>query len=246
MADRQLGNRWRQGGIALLGLTSLLAGCGGGSSGGGGNSPTTSRDMVALTFTWPTARSVVAPTRQVPQAANSVIIRIQDAAGFQDDRTLDRPPTSQNQTVTAEFFGLAPGTAAVTATAFTGHGGAGQDVAEATQTLTLMMGKQENSSISFTPIVKEIQVAPPQATVNQGATVDLNAAGFTDNGVETDPSPAGTWSSADTNIATVDQNGKVTGVNPGVVAITFTATSGGRTGSSTITVRGGDAEVILQ
>jgi uncharacterized protein YjdB len=203
-----------------------------------------SRGALALRFTWPPADA--APTRQAPQAANSVIVIIRDAKGFQDDRTLERPPSSQNQTVTAEFFGLAEGQASVTATAFTGHGGNGQQVAEAAQTLALTTGKQENATITLSPVVKEIRVAPPQATINQGETRDLNAAGYTDNGVETDPSPAGTWSTADANIATVDQSGVVTGVNPGVVAITFTATAHNRSGSSTITVRGGDAEVILQ
>jgi hypothetical protein len=242
MAEKRTTNRWRWGVIALPGLAILFVGC----SGGGGSTPPGSRGVLALKLEWPLTKSAKAPTRQAPQASNSAIVTIRDAKGFLDDRTLERPPTSQNQTVTAEFFGLAEGTASITANAFTGHGGNGQQVAEAAQTLTLTTGKQENVTITFAPIVKEIRVAPPQATINQGDTVDLNAAGYTDNGVQTDPTPAGTWSSADTSIATVDQKGKVTGVSPGSVAITFTATSNGRTGSSTITVRGGDAQVDLQ
>jgi uncharacterized protein YjdB len=242
MAVRRTSNGWCQGSeIILPALLVLLAGCGGG--GGSASQPAT-RGIVALKMTWPSATSTT--TRQVPNAANSAVITIQDAKGFQDDRIVERPPTSQNQTVTAEFFGLAEGPASVTASAFTGHGGNGQQVAQAAQTLTLATGKQVTSTIDFAPIVKEIRVAPPQASINQGDTVNLNAAGYTDNGVQTDPTPSGTWSSADTNIATVDQNGKVTGINPGVVAITFTAASNGLTGSSTITVHGGNAEVNLQ
>jgi len=47
-----------------------------------------------------------------------------------------------------------------------------------------------------------------------------------------------TWSSADTNIATVDENGIVTGVGEGDVIITVTTDDGGFTDECTVTVEG--------
>ena len=43
-----------------------------------------------------------------------------------------------------------------------------------------------------------------------------------------------TWTSSDTNVATIDANGLATGLNPG--ATTIVATSGDRSGSTTLTV----------
>lgn len=75
-------------------------------------------------------------------------------------------------------------------------------------------------------------VSPTSPTVAVGATVQLNAnvspAGATDK--------TGVWSTADAAIATVDQNGLVTGVAAGTVAITFTTNSGGKKGNRNVTV----------
>ena len=72
-----------------------------------------------------------------------------------------------------------------------------------------------------------LTVTPESATVAANSTVQLTAT--------VEPSGAAvTWASSDTNIATVDRNGKVTGVKEGTV--TITASSGDLVDSSVITV----------
>ncbi len=72
-----------------------------------------------------------------------------------------------------------------------------------------------------------LTVAPESATVAANSTVQLTAT--------VEPSGAAvTWASSDTNIATVDRNGRVTGVKEGTA--TITASSGDLVDSSVITV----------
>lgn len=83
-------------------------------------------------------------------------------------------------------------------------------------------------------VVSSIQITPASPSVDEGSTVTLaatakNAAGGTVNGTSF------TWTSANPAIATVGQStGVVTGVLAGTTQIT--ATGGGKTGSTTVTV----------
>lgn len=52
-----------------------------------------------------------------------------------------------------------------------------------------------------------------------------------------------TWSSSDESVATVDQNGKVTGITPGTATITVTTRDGGKTDSCEVTVK--DTEITI-
>ena len=73
-------------------------------------------------------------------------------------------------------------------------------------------------------VVASITVTPASATVVQGRTQQFNAQAFNSTG---QPISAGiTWSSANTDIATVSASGLATGVSPGTTDILATAANG--------------------
>ena len=91
------------------------------------------------------------------------------------------------------------------------------------------------SAITVTPPpVQSVTVSPPTLSLTQGQTGSLSATVVDVTGA-TVSSPSVAWSSKDPAIATVDPNtGVVTAVAVG--STTIDATSGGKTGSSTVTV----------
>jgi uncharacterized protein YjdB len=84
------------------------------------------------------------------------------------------------------------------------------------------------------PAVGTVTVAPTSATVNVAFTTTLAATVRDVNGVVI-PGAAVAWSSSNTLVAVVTQTGVVTGLLPGTA--TITASSGGKSGTSTITVQ---------
>jgi uncharacterized protein YjdB len=80
--------------------------------------------------------------------------------------------------------------------------------------------------------VTGVSVDPTSATIEVGATVQLNAA--------VEPADATdqvvTWSSADEAVVTVDANGLVTGVGEGTANVTVTTNDGGFSATAAITV----------
>ena len=89
------------------------------------------------------------------------------------------------------------------------------------------------SSITlFDSPVRGVSVDRPTLSVRAGDTFQIGAI--------ITPADANnravTWSSSNTNIATVNSNGVITGVNPGTAIITVTTAHGGHTATSTVTV----------
>ena len=93
--------------------------------------------------------------------------------------------------------------------------------------------------------ITQIALAPQNPTVAPGGTIVLSATGRDAGGVVQN-TPPGVWASSDTTTATVSATGVVTGIRPGVVQITFTDSVYGVSATTSVTVRGGDAEVIIQ
>ena len=60
--------------------------------------------------------------------------------------------------------------------------------------------------------------------MNVGETVTLHETVLPENATD----KSGVWSSTNAGIATVDQNGVVTGVGAGTATINFTSTNGGK------------------
>jgi len=97
-------------------------------------------------------------------------------------------------------------------------------------------GKFGTASLQVNPApVTSVAVTPPFDTTNVGGSVQLTASVQQQtNAGHPPPPPPVTWSSADEQIATVDDHGRVTGVAPGDVAITASANS--TSGSAQVTV----------
>ncbi|MDQ5844333.1 MAG: lamin tail domain-containing protein, partial [Acidobacteriota bacterium] len=75
-----------------------------------------------------------------------------------------------------------------------------------------------------TATVTSVDVSPSTATINRGRTQQFSATAF--NGVTPVPGATFTWSSSDTNVATIDTNGLATGVGIGTTTITATTSDG--------------------
>ena len=73
-----------------------------------------------------------------------------------------------------------------------------------------------------------VSVSAPSASIAAGATLKLTATGNLSNGDNSIVSSAVTWSSANTSLATVSNDGTVTTLKPGVVKLT--ATTGDKSG----------------
>lgn len=89
------------------------------------------------------------------------------------------------------------------------------------------------ATVTVFAAVSTIEVDPPTATVNPGATVQLQAIPKDSRGHVLQDRPL-TWSSLDPAIATVDANGLVAGLTTGTAHIQ--AASGNATGTAVITV----------
>jgi hypothetical protein len=83
------------------------------------------------------------------------------------------------------------------------------------------------------PVVTTVTVAPPSASIAIAATVALQATVKDQNGNPMTGQPV-TWSTSNASVAIVNASGIVTGVAAGPA--TITATSSGKTGTSSITV----------
>jgi len=88
------------------------------------------------------------------------------------------------------------------------------------------------------PKLKSITVSPSSASITAGQTIQLTATASPPNTATTF-----TWASANSAVATVSTSGLVTAVAQGTTSIT--ASSGGVTGSSTITVTSVSADPVL-
>jgi uncharacterized protein YjdB len=83
------------------------------------------------------------------------------------------------------------------------------------------------------PVVHHIIITPANPRVDEGKTIQLTATAYDSNN-NVIPGITFTWTSSNTNRATVSSTGLVTGVNDGNVSIT--ASAQGKSGSTTVRV----------
>ena len=99
-----------------------------------------------------------------------------------------------------------------------------------TITVSSANGKTAACQITVSPILTDLKVSPTSSTIYEGKTVTLSAVKTPSNSTETI-----TWSSSNTDIATVSSGGVVTAKKGGTVTITAKAING-KTATSAITV----------
>jgi len=95
------------------------------------------------------------------------------------------------------------------------------------QKVTLTVGTQ-NVSLS------SIAITPADKTIIAGNTQQFTATGTYSNSTTSDISSSVTWTSSDTSVATINSRGQATAVSAGTT--TVTASSGGISGTTTLTV----------
>lgn len=97
-------------------------------------------------------------------------------------------------------------------------------------------------TITVNPIihVSSVSISGP-TSVTEGQTIKLNASVNPSNAAEKGIK----WSSNNNNIATVDQNGTVTGVSPGEVIITVTSVYGGKSATYKVVVNEKPATFVI-
>jgi uncharacterized protein YjdB len=119
------------------------------------------------------------------------------------------------------------------------NSGVATGVAPGTVTITATSeGKTGTASLEVDPVpVASVTVTPIIASVATGGTTQLTAT-VRDAANNILTGRVVTWSSGDETVATVDNNGLVTGIAALLGATTITATSEGQTGGSLVTVLG--------
>ena len=108
-------------------------------------------------------------------------------------------------------------------------------VASGTANITATVGTVNGSrSLTVTPILSSIVVAPASSTTVVNTTDQLTATGVWSDGSTQDLTVQVTWASADSTIASIDDSGMATGVAPGTSRMT--ATLGSIAGFTDLTV----------
>ncbi len=102
-------------------------------------------------------------------------------------------------------------------------------------------GRQQSALVNVaTASVASVSVSPETGTVAPNATIKLTATVQLSNGT-TQPNPAVSWTTSNSDVAIVASDGLVRGVSAGIA--TITATSGGKSDDARITVTAGVASV---
>ena len=83
------------------------------------------------------------------------------------------------------------------------------------------------------PTLTQVSITPANQTITMGATLQLSATGYFSNGTQEALSGVA-WQSSQTGIATIDAQGKVTGMGDGVAQVS--GSYQGLTGSTSVTV----------
>ena len=194
--------------LSLLGLTFILFSCGGGGDNGKPSGPITP-DKVAVTSV-----SLSKTTADLEIGSTLQLSATVSPSNATDKSVTWSSSNASAATVTPTGLvtGKAEGTSNITATA----GGK-----SATCKVTV-----KKPAVAVT----SVELDKTDITLDAGESLTLKATVKPDDATN----KSVTWGSSKTNVATVDNSGKVTGVDNGIASIT--ATSGGKSASCKVTV----------
>ncbi len=221
--------------VASVSLIVLLAGCGSGGSGSAGQTPATG--VTRVTVVWPTRSTTVTSSRFIPQAANSIVVQINNGAGFTASQVLSRPANGSPSTAT---FTLVPvGSIAVTVNAYASTDGSG--VSEAVATTTAQSSNHQTTivNVDMTSTITSVSISQYPSSINVTDTVQLLATALDANNniVPVQPQPNGFyWTTSNTAVATVDQTGLLTAKSAGTVTVTAMESETGISGSVSLQI----------
>jgi hypothetical protein len=211
-------------------ITALLSGCGGGSS----RTSTTVRSTgrAAFTIKWPER-----PSRLIPAASNSIRITIMNGATQVATQLVTRPATFAN------FDTLPTGSLTAVADAFPIGDGTGTAQAHGTVPLAITANNLTVASLTLGTTITHIDLTNGSSTISRGAAFTLTATPRDAANNVVLVAPGGiSWISDNLPIATVDVNGKVTGVTYGTAGITAKEPESGVSVTQNITV---DVQITL-
>jgi len=118
-------------------------------------------------------------------------------------------------------------------------GGLATGVSAGSATITAAIGSVSGSASGTTTaaVLNSITVTPSTASIAIGQTQAFTATGVFSDSSSTDMTKSVTWSSGNTNWATINSSGVATGVgNSGSSAVTITAAAGAVSGTASLTV----------
>lgn len=182
--------------------------------------------------------------RLIPRAANSVKVAIQQGEQVVASQVVDRPAQGQESRV--DFPELPVGDLLAVATAYPEAGAQGVPQAQGSAPLKIQQGQNTTITINMVSTITRIEVTPTNPSVAIGQSIQLaataqNAAGD----VVLISESKLRWDSSDNTVATVDANGKMTGVAAGTAHITVTETESGKSAEVTVTVTNGGGGTLL-
>lgn len=224
-------------------VLALTAGCGGASHSGDSSNVTSgpvahAKGTVALTIKWPLVP--VTPhgmkPRLVPEAAQSIGIVLSTADGTVLAQQVAIHPAGQS-TSTATFPNLPSVSVTVAATAYPSADGTGTALATGSVAVLVHSGDTTPASVTMGSNIHHLALTPATPSLAIGATVTLSVTALDAAGdLMLTTATKLQWVSSDPMLATVDENGMVTGVAVGTPIITVTDTESGKSGSLSVSV----------
>lgn len=222
--------------FVLAGVLVVAAGCG-----GSGTAPTApeSAGSARISIDWGT------PTRLVPDASNSIAVSFLRGSTVVATRTIERP--TEGETSTFEFDELPAQTLTLRAQAFPNANGTGVAQASATKTVSIVANRMNEMAITMVSTVETISLNPTIANLGINGTRVFTASPTNSTGSIVLLADANTvWSSSDPAVASVNDDGLVTGLKAGTATLRFTDTESGKFGIATVNVSSGLGNVDVE